>query len=64
MRTTGYEAAPMVLAFVLGRLAEESLRQSSSERRRVTEMGAPKWPPTPQTFGAPRQSRGAPLRPP
>jgi putative tricarboxylic transport membrane protein len=28
MRKTGYEAAPMVLAFVLGRLAEESLRQS------------------------------------
>jgi len=28
MRKTGFEAAPMVLAFVLGRLAEESLRQS------------------------------------
>src|SRR2546427_746088 len=28
MRKTGFEAAPMVLAFVLGRPAEESLRQS------------------------------------
>ena len=28
MRKTEFEAAPMVLAFVLGRLAEESLRQS------------------------------------
>src|SRR4029450_9304984 len=24
-------------------------------------MGAPRWPPSPQTFGAPRRSRGAPL---
>ena len=24
-------------------------------------MGAPTWPPSPQTFGTPRQSRGAPL---
>src|SRR5437773_2225190 len=24
-------------------------------------MGAPTWPPYPQTFGAPRRSRGAPL---
>src|SRR5437773_3216022 len=23
-------------------------------------MGAPKWPPSPQTLGAPRRSRGAP----
>jgi putative tricarboxylic transport membrane protein len=28
MRKTGYEPAPLVLAFVLGRLAEESIRQS------------------------------------
>jgi putative tricarboxylic transport membrane protein len=28
MRKLGYEAAPLVLAFVLGRLAEESIRQS------------------------------------
>ena len=28
MRKLGYEAAPLVLAFVLGRLAEESVRQS------------------------------------
>jgi hypothetical protein len=26
-----------------------------------TNMGAPTWPPSPQTFGTPRQSRGAPL---
>ncbi|PYM79243.1 MAG: hypothetical protein DME13_26630, partial [Candidatus Rokuibacteriota bacterium] len=26
-------------------------------------MGAPKWPPNPQTFGAPRHSRVAPLNP-
>ena len=24
-------------------------------------MGAPTWPPSPQTFGTPRRSRGAPL---
>src|SRR5437764_9916735 len=24
-------------------------------------MGAPRWPPNPHTFGAPRRSRGAPL---
>jgi len=28
MKKYGYEAAPLVLAFVLGRMAEESLRQS------------------------------------
>jgi putative tricarboxylic transport membrane protein len=28
MRKAGYEPAPLVLAFVLGRLAEESIRQS------------------------------------
>lgn len=28
MRKTGYEPAPLVLAFVLGRLAEEAIRQS------------------------------------
>ena len=28
LRKTGYEPAPLVLAFVLGRLAEESIRQS------------------------------------
>jgi putative tricarboxylic transport membrane protein len=28
MRSTGFEPAPLVLAFVLGRLAEESIRQS------------------------------------
>src|SRR2546423_12210788 len=26
-------------------------------------MGAPRWPPYPQTFGAPRGPRGAPLYP-
>src|SRR5256886_17339091 len=26
-------------------------------------MGAPRWPPYPQTFGAPRGTRGAPLYP-
>src|SRR5207237_1155742 len=25
-----------------------------------SDMGAPTWPPNPQTFGAPRRSRGAP----
>ena len=25
-------------------------------------LGAPRWPPDPQTFGAPRGSRGAPLQ--
>ncbi len=28
MKKVGYEAAPLVLAFVLGRMAEESIRQS------------------------------------
>src|SRR5438309_9479721 len=31
--------------------------------RGLVTWGAPRWPPTPPTFGAPRRSRGGPLNP-
>src|SRR5690242_3537312 len=38
-----------------------SVRPCSSGSKRSVTMGAPTWPPNPQTFGAPRRSRCAPL---
>src|SRR5438093_1288192 len=38
-------------------------RDLSLENTHLSSLGAPKWPPNPLTFGAPRRSRGAPLFP-
>src|SRR6267142_1314600 len=42
------------------RLARGLSRQALS-RPVLFDMGAPRWPPSPPTFGPPRRSRGAPL---
>jgi len=69
MRKTGYEPAPLVLAFVLGRLAEEAIRQSlllsrgrlgilnrAADRRRLPRGDRGGHRPAPRAAGAARDA--------